>query len=114
MKSAMQELIERYYLFENGEYKPDAFKKHFAEFYPLHLLKEKEQIKTAFASGWNWNSDPDKYYQETYVQQEDNTFKQKSKWTSVDNQKQHIIDIMKADEDDGLYKIFDTNSDKKH
>lgn len=30
------------------------------------------------------------------------------------NQKQHIIDIMKADEDDGLYKIFDTDSDKKH
>ena len=67
------------------------------------LEKEKEQIKTAFASGWNWNSDPEKYYQETYVQQEDKTFKQKSKWTSVDNTKQHIIDIMKADEDDGLY-----------
>ena len=65
------------------------------------LEKEKEQIKTAFASGWNWNSDPEKYYQETYNQQEDKTFKQKSKWT---NQKQHIIDIMKADEDDGLYK----------
>ena len=32
------------------------------------LEKEKEQIKTAFASGWNWNSDPEKYYQETYNQ----------------------------------------------
>ena len=30
------------------------------------------------------------------------------------DQKQHIIDIMKADEDDGLYKTFDTDSDKKH
>ena len=30
------------------------------------------------------------------------------------NQNQHIIDIMKADEDDGLYKMFDTDSDKKH
>ena len=49
------------------------------------LEKEKEQIKTAFASGWNWNSDPEKYYQETYNQQEDKTFKQKSKWTEVDN-----------------------------
>jgi hypothetical protein len=78
------------------------------------LEKEKEQIKTAFASGWNWNSDPEKYYQETYVQKEDKTFKQKSKWTSVDNTKQHIIDIMKADEDDGLYKTFDTDPDKKH
>ena len=51
MKTAIQELIERYYLFENGEYKPDAFKKHFAEFYPLHLLKEKEQIEIAFDLG---------------------------------------------------------------
>ena len=40
---------------------------------------------------------------ENYNQNEDKTFKQKSKWTSVDNTKQHIIDIMKADEDDGLY-----------
>ena len=51
MKTVMQELIERYYLFENGEYKPDAFKKHFAEFYPLHLLKEKEQIVKAWEDG---------------------------------------------------------------
>ena len=78
------------------------------------LEKEKEQIVKAFASGWNWNSDPEKYYQENYGQEEDKTFKQKSKWTSVDNTKQHIIDIMKADEDDGLYKTFDTDPDKKH
>ena len=32
----------------------------------------------------------------------------------IDNTKQHIIDIMKADEDDGLYKMFDTDSDKKY
>ena len=30
------------------------------------------------------------------------------------NQNQHIIDIMKADEDDGLYKMFDTDFDKKY
>jgi hypothetical protein len=52
MKTAIQELIERYYLFENGEYKPDAFKKHFAEFYPLHLLKEKNQIVEAYDRGY--------------------------------------------------------------
>ena len=51
------------------------------------LQKEKEQIVKAFASGWNWNSDPEKYYQENYGQEEDKTFKQKSKWTSVDNTK---------------------------
>jgi hypothetical protein len=71
MKTAIQELIERYYLFENGEYKPDAFKKHFAEFYPLHLLKEKEQIKKAFefgvADAYNFIEDEaEQYYNETY------------------------------------------------
>jgi hypothetical protein len=87
MKTAIQDLIERYYLFENGEYKPDAFKKHFAEFYPLHLLKEKEQIIDAWKSGNKYlpYENPNEYYNQTY------------------NQKQHIIDIMKADEDDGLY-----------
>lgn len=34
------------------------------------LKKEKEQIKTAFESGWNWNFSSEKYYQETYNQNE--------------------------------------------
>jgi len=105
----MQEFIEylekAYYINELTNFDKDKIQ---------FLEKEKEQIVKAFASGWNWNSDPEKYYQETYVQEEDKTFKQKSKWTSVDNTKQHIIDIMKADEDDGLYKTFDTDPDKKH
>ena len=109
----MQELIERYYLFENGEYKPDAFKKHFAEFYPLHLLKEKNQIKDA----------RDSIADEMAKTTEDLIVLGKSKFQNITseqyynqtyNQKQHIIDIMKADEDDGLYKMFDTDSDKKH
>jgi hypothetical protein len=113
MKTAMQELIERYYLFENGEYKPDAFKKHFAEFYPLHLLKEKNQIKDA----------RDSIADEMAKTTEDLIVLGKSKFQNITseqyynqtyNQKQHIIDIMKADEDDGLYKMFDTDSDKKH
>jgi hypothetical protein len=29
---------------------------------------EKEQIIEAFESGWNWNSDSEKYYKETYNQ----------------------------------------------
>ena len=27
---------------------------------------EKEQIKTAFESGWNWNFSSEQYYNETY------------------------------------------------
>jgi hypothetical protein len=96
MKTAMQELIDELESIKGYKYGGLVIR-----LIKDKLEKEKEQIKTAFASGWNWNSDPEKYYQETYNQQEDKTFKQKSKWT---NQKQHIIDIMKADEDDGLYK----------
>ena len=60
-----------------------------------YLEKEKEQIKDAHCWGWSDAYDNleynksrlcEEYYKETY------------------NQKQHIIDIMKADEDDGLYK----------
>ncbi len=54
------------------------------------LEKEKEQIKKAFefgvADAYNFIEDEaEQYYNQTY------------------NQKQYIIDIMKADEDDGLY-----------
>ena len=73
----MQELIERYYLFENGEYKPDAFKKHFAEFYPLHLLKEKEQMIKAHIDGFDHivvdfkkQEYAEQYYNQTYNQNE--------------------------------------------
>ena len=66
----MQELIERYYLFENGEYKPDAFKKHFAEFYSLHLLKEKEQIINAWIATDNelQRLAAEEYYNQTFNQ----------------------------------------------
>jgi len=58
--------------------------------YNLELLleKEKEQIIDAYSDGHYIKDEfynPEQYYKETY------------------NQKQHIIDIMKADEDDGLY-----------
>ena len=80
MKTAIQEFIEYlekdYYINELTNFDKDKIQ---------FLEKEKEQIKTAFESGWNWNFSSEKYYQETY------------------NQKQNIIDIMKADEDDGLY-----------
>jgi arabinogalactan endo-1,4-beta-galactosidase len=54
------------------------------------LEKEKEQIIETFDNGiyvgtYAVDKDGDEYYNQTY------------------NQKQHIIDIMKADEDNGLY-----------
>jgi len=51
------------------------------------LQKEKEQIIEAWKSGNKYlpYENPNEYYNQTY------------------NQKQHIIDIMKADENDGLY-----------
>jgi hypothetical protein len=81
MNTAIQELIEWTNKYKGQMVSADqvVLQAHKA------LEKEKEQIVKAFASGWNWNSDPEKYYQENY------------------NQKQYIIDIMKADEDDGLY-----------
>jgi hypothetical protein len=81
MQTALQELISELKSIESYDFIVQGIIKR-AEF---KLEKEKEQIVKAFASGWNWNSDPEKYYQETYVQQEDKTFKQKSKWTEVDN-----------------------------
>ena len=87
MKTAMQELIE---LIENGETELYLIENH----KQIWLEKEKEQIKDAHCWGWSDAYDNlqhnksrlcEEYYNQTY------------------NQKQHIIDIMKADEDDGLY-----------
>jgi hypothetical protein len=104
MKTAMQELIDEL------ERVRSMTNMNFVIRIATDLLeKEKEQIKTAFASGWNWNSDPEKYYQENYNQKEETLEEWKSKFTHhcavKDNTKQHIIDIMKADEDDGLYDL---------
>jgi hypothetical protein len=64
-----------------------------SEFLPIkHTMSVIQEIK----NGGDIHEDGEQYYNQTY------------------NQKQHIIDIMKADEDDGLYKMFDTDSDKKH
>jgi uncharacterized protein YecA (UPF0149 family) len=102
MKTAMQELIE--YL--NGDtYAGICDIKDRAE---ELIEKEKEQIVKDWQKGYSTgcvvgsndytNEDEEKdngnyYYNQTY------------------NQNQHIIDIMKADEDD---EMFDTDSDKKH
>ena len=90
MKTAMQELIE---------WGDEMLLKHqqkilgFGEVIDKAeelLEKEKEQIMNAFLEGKvNYSKDwAIEYYNQTYNQQ-----------------KQHIIDIMKADEDDGLYDL---------
>jgi len=33
-----------------------------------YLEKEREQIIEAFKNGWNWNSDAEQYYDQTYNQ----------------------------------------------
>jgi hypothetical protein len=92
MKTAIQELIEHLDI--------EMKQKGIIPNWDMYLEKEKEQIINAAKScnyiGGATDIEAEQYYNETY------------------NQKQHIIDIMKADEDDGLYKMFDTDSDKKH
>jgi hypothetical protein len=85
------------------------------------LEKEKEQIIDSYYGKidgvFGYREEGEQYYNQTYNQEE--TLEEwKSKFTHhcavKDNTKQHIIDIMKADEDDGLYKTFDIDPDKKH
>jgi hypothetical protein len=87
MKTAMQEMIEYleniYYVKEILDW--EDIKKNI-------IKKEKEQIIKAHIDGFDHivvdfkkQEYAEQYYNQTY------------------NQKQHIIDIMKADEDDGLY-----------
>jgi hypothetical protein len=87
MKTAMQELIEAVNQHYSNPLRGDIFDTN-----PF-LEKEKEQIMDAFSRGLgtelsDWETS-EQYYERIYNQ----TY----------NQKQHIIDIMKADEEDGLY-----------
>ena len=79
MKTAMQELIEHLDI--------EMKQKGIIPNWDMLLEKEKEQICNAYTDGLEGPYiGAYEYYNQTY------------------NQKQHIIDIMKADEDDGLYK----------
>ena len=83
MKTAMQELIDDLKT-KDGIIILDKV------FMQKYLEKEKEQIIDAYDNGmyggtYAVDKDGNEYYNQTY------------------NQKQYIIDIMKADEDDGLY-----------
>jgi hypothetical protein len=87
MKTAMQELIEHLDI--------EMKQKGIIPNWDMYLEKEKEQIIDAHIEGQRvfdkyqhtqWTNDQaEQYYNQTY------------------NTKQHIIDIMKADENDGLY-----------
>jgi hypothetical protein len=115
MKTAMQELIFHIAYMERVKYQDEQTKiiggmnecimndaiviqnriiEELTKEYAEYLEKEKEQIIDAYDKGSDVNDDlkplygtPEEYYNQTY------------------NQKQLIIDIMKADEDDGLYKM---------
>jgi hypothetical protein len=82
MKTALDWLIEQMPYEFRADYTQELFKQAKA--------KEKEQIMKAYKDhhdlGHIFGLDTEQYYNQTYEQQ-----------------KQHIIDIMKADEDDGLY-----------
>lgn len=62
MKTPMQEAIELVKKYDNREIPFNVM------LFNLELLleKEKEHLKTAFESGWNWNFSSEKYYNETY------------------------------------------------
>jgi len=109
MNTAIQELIEWTNKYKGQMVSADqvVLQAHKA------LEKEKEQINVSFISGCiealSYQTPVRDRIKEGYFED-----KAEQYFNYTYNQKQHIIDIMKDDEDDGLYKIFDTNSDKKH
>jgi hypothetical protein len=81
MKTAVEWLKEQYV--ERGETLPSGV-------FQEALEMERDQLKEIYLNG---------------IENYDPTFKRKSQWTPVSKkeQKQHIVDIMKADEEGGLY-----------
>ena len=95
MKTPMEELIEKLSMKSGDSFYALAFYHDNDKIIKESLEKEKEQIIEAYEDGKQNGIESitninkyiigEYYYNQTY------------------NQKQHIIDIMKADEDDGLY-----------
>jgi hypothetical protein len=103
MKTAVDWLVDRLYMVIPNE------ERNFLEGLRKEALeKQKKQIKKAYEDGKNLIQYKDewgeKYYNQKYNQKEETLEEWKSKFTHncaiKDNQKQHIIDIMKADEDE--------------
>jgi len=60
----IQEINLTFYVAEESE-----MNKRFESIYEQAKAMEKEQIENAFKNGWNWNSDAEQYYNETYKKQ---------------------------------------------
>ena len=73
MKTAVNQLIEQmqsysYKVSKEGNLDMVAAFDYAIGIAKKYKEKEKEQIKTAFESGWNWNFSSEKYYNQTYNQ----------------------------------------------
>ena len=69
MQRMLDDLLAKRVVYENAKmYECVATLETSIEIAQFLLEKEKEQIKTAFESGWDWNFSSEKYYNETYNQ----------------------------------------------
>jgi hypothetical protein len=95
MKTAMQELISELKRVEDYPMMPFVIRM------ATELIeKEKEQIIDAYMLGFN-----DSYKYQIQKSNKVTPRNGEEYYNQTYNQKQHIIDIMKADEDDGLYDL---------
>jgi predicted Ser/Thr protein kinase len=88
MKTALDWLIEQMPYEFRAKYAYDLFKQA-KELEKEQIIKAADKARITFGDEFDFSyefADGEEYYNQTYEQQ-----------------KQHIIDIMKADEDDGLY-----------
>ena len=95
MKTAMQlmldDLLAKQEVYQNAKmYESVTTLESSIEYARSLMAREEEQLKEMYLKG---------------IENYDPTFKRKSQWTPVSKEKQRqiIIDIMKADEDAGLY-----------
>lgn len=95
MKTALDWLIEQMPYEFRAKYANDLFKQA--------KELEKEQIIDAYCEGFKEGSEGNRIMPEEYYNNLYNQFIKKITITEFKQQKQYIIDIMKADEDDGLY-----------
>jgi hypothetical protein len=107
MKTAMQELIDEMDIIK-GQLWQEGLKDKSTMISDMikkavdKLEKEKEQIMDAYCDGAKGGANGNKGQHDFgWVSR----YTRKKYYNQKYNQKQHIIDIMKADEDDGLYDL---------
>jgi hypothetical protein len=100
MQLMLDDLLSKRQVYENAKmYECVASLTTSIEIAEFLLEKEKNQIVEAYIDGHYIKDEfynPEEYYNQTYVSDI-------NVGNIQINKKQHIIDIMKADEDDGLY-----------